>query len=114
MAAAWHLKRGSTMPKLFRWRDRRGPVDMTGKTLLVRLVDWEGTAIELSSSDPNVEILDQSGLTMGFFRITPTLEQREQLRRETPGRYYFTEIREDGTRNPFADGPLVIDTAGAP
>lgn len=109
MAQAWHIKRGSTVPQVFRWKDRSGPVDMTGMALHARLVSWDGSAVELSSEDPAVEILEQTGDAIGFFSIALTEEQRDQLRMEASGLYYFTAILPDGTKYPFAKGPLLIE-----
>jgi len=109
---AWQLTRGSTAPKAFRWKDRGGVVNLTGGVLKARLVNWDGTAIELSSEDANVLIWDQTGARIGFFSIALTEEHWAQLRTETSGHYYFTAILAGGALILTTQGPLAFVGGG--
>lgn len=109
----WHLQRGSNLPKTFRWVDCDGPVNMADMDLHVRLVSWDGGVLELTSDDPSVVIAEQpTAAGYGFFTITLSEEQREQIRMEAAGHYYFTALYH-GLKHPFADGPLIVELNGA-
>ena len=109
----WRLRKGSTRPQTFRWKDRSGPVDLTDMLVEARLVGWDGATVELSSAEgDSIQFWEQVGDTVGWFDVTLTQEQADLLRTEAPGRAYFTATFPDGIGQIHADYPLIVSLGG--
>lgn len=104
----WEVTRGTSEPRDFEWNDAGGPVDLTGTQIRVRIVGWEGPALELlSGRDPEIWIADQSGAERGLFSVQLSADQIALLPVEPAPRYEMAAIIDDVVARIEA-GPMKI------
>lgn len=105
----WKIRRGNNLPQAFRWVDDRGPVDMSGMELRLRITLGDGTLIEKQAGvDPEFILFDQSiEAERGFFSYQPSLQMTRDLPAEPAPKYEF-EVRFEGLQQSIGEGQIVI------
>ena len=97
------------MPQVFRWVDDKGPVNMSGMDLRLRITLFDGTAIDKRAGvDPELVLFDQSiEAERGFFSFQPSLELTRSLPIGAAPRYEF-EVRYEGLQQSIGEGQIVV------